>query len=409
MKKVVITGIGAVTPLGNTIQETWENLLQKRSGISQITRFDPSGLPSRIAGELKGFSAESYISRKDILRLDPFIHYATAAADMALEDAGLKTSGDLRNAGVVVGSSRGGITSLETALEKHLLKNRPFSAYLMSSSTINMASSHISMKFGIKGPSLGISTACASGTNAIGEAVRMIRHSDIDIVIAGGSEAPICRIAVGGYGASGSLSKRNHESEKASRPFDNKRDGFVIAEGAGILVLESLDHALKRGVRIYAEISGYGMSSDAFHMTQPNSEGEVLAIQNALVDANIRTNEVDYINAHATSTKLGDSAETEAVKKVFGEQSSNIQISSCKSMLGHMLGAAGAVETAVTALSISNGIITPTINLEEPDPDCDLNYATSAINRDIEVSITNSFGFGGANAVLVLRKIQPSI
>ncbi|HDZ84160.1 MAG TPA: beta-ketoacyl-ACP synthase II, partial [Nitrospirae bacterium] len=281
--------------------------------------------------------------------------------------------------------------------------------YLMSSSTINMASSHISMKFGIKGPSLGISTACASGTNAIGEAVRMIRHSDIDIVIAGGSEAPICRIAVGGYGASGSLSKRNPDPEKASRPFDNKRDGFVIAEGAGILVLESLDHALKRGVRIYAEISGYGMSSDAFHITQPDSEGEALAIRNALVDANIRTNEVDYINAHATSTKLGDSAETKAVKKVFGEQSSNIQISSCKSMLGHMLGAAGAVETAVTALSISNGIITPTINLEEPDPDCDLNYATSAINRDIEVSITNSFGFGGANAVLVLRKIQTSI
>ena len=404
MKKVVITGMGAVTPLGNTIQETWENLLRKRSGISQITRFDPSGLPSRIAGELKGFSAETYISRKDILRLDPFIHYAAAAADMAMEDAGIKTSKALRNAGVVVGSSRGGITSMEYALEKHLLNNKPFSAYLMSSSTISMAASHISMKFGIKGPSLGISTACASGTNAIGEAVKMIRNSDIDVIIAGGSEAPICRVAVGGYGASGSLSKRNNEPEKASRPFDNKRDGFVISEGAGIIVLEELGHALKRGARIYAEVAGYGVSSDAFHMTQPDSEGEALAIHNALVDANIKTNQVDYMNAHATSTPLGDRTETDAVKKVFGEQSRNIHVSSCKSMLGHMLGAAGAVETAVTALSINKGVITPTINLEEPDPDCDLHYVTSAINRDIEVSITNSFGFGGANAVLVLRK-----
>ncbi|MBL7032373.1 MAG: beta-ketoacyl-ACP synthase II [Nitrospira sp.] len=405
MKKVVITGMGAVTPLGNTIEETWENLLRKRSGVSQITRFDPSGLPSRIAGELKGFTAETHISKKDILRLDPFIHYAAAAADMALENAGLKTSGVLRNAGIIVGSSRGGITSMEYALEKHLLKNKPFSAYLMSSSTINMASSHISIKFGIKGPSLGISTACASGTNAIGEAVKMIRNSDINVVIAGGSEAPICRTAVGGYGASGSLSKRNKEPEKASRPFDNKRDGFVIAEGAGIIVLEEIGHALKRGARIYAEVAGYGVSSDSFHMTQPDSEGEALAIQNALVDANINANEVDCINAHATSTPLGDSAETDAVKKVFGEHSRHIHISSCKSMLGHMLGAAGAVETAVTALSINNRIITPTINLEEPDPDCDLNYVTSTINRDIEVSLTNSFGFGGVNAVLVLSKI----
>jgi 3-oxoacyl-[acyl-carrier-protein] synthase II len=293
---------------------------------------------------------------------------------------------------------------MEYALEKHLLKNRPFSAYLMSSSTINMASSHISMKFGITGPSLGISTACASGTNAIGEAVKMIRNSDINIVIAGGSEAPLCRTAVGGYGASGSLSQRNSNPETASRPFDNKRDGFVIAEGSGIIVLEELDHALKRGARIYAEISGYGVSSDAFHMTQPDSEGEALAIRNALVDANIKADEVDCINAHATSTPLGDRAETAAVKKVFGEHSRNIHISSCKSMLGHMLGAAGAVETAVTALSINKGVITPTINLEEPDPDCDLNYVTSAINKDIEVSITNSFGFGGANAVLVLKK-----
>lgn len=408
MKKVVITGMGAVTPLGNTIEETWENLVHRRSGISQITRFDPSGLPSRIAGELKGFSAERYISKKEILRLDPFIHYAAAAADMALEDAGLKTPGALRDAAVLVGSSRGGITSMEKALERHLLEKKPFSAYLMAASTINMASSLISMKFGIKGPSLGISTACASGTNAIGEAVKMIRTSDINIVIAGGSEAPLCKTAVGGYGASGSLSKRNSEPEKASRPFDNGRDGFVIAEGAGIIVLEELGHALKRGATIYAEISGYGVSSDAFHMTQPDSEGEAMAIRHALADACIEPGEVNWINAHATSTPLGDRAETGAVEKVFGEQSRNIHISSCKSMLGHMLGAAGAIETAVTALSIKKGVITPTINLEEPDPGLSLNYVTSAINRDIDISITNSFGFGGANAVLVLRKFRPS-
>ena len=403
MKRVVITGMGALTPLGNTIQETWDNLLLKRSGISNITRFDPAGLPSRIAGELKGFSAEEYLSKKDILRLDPFVHYATAAADMALTDAGLHAS-SLQDTAVVVGSSRGGITSMERALERHLLEKKPFSAYLMSSSTINMAASHISMKFGIKGPSLGISTACASGTNAIGEALKMIRNSDINVAIAGGSESPLCRTAVGGYGASGSLSRRNSEPERASRPFDKGRDGFVIAEGAGIIVLESLDHALKRGAKIYAEISGYGVSSDAFHMTQPDKEGEALAIQNALIDADIKAEEVGSINAHATSTRLGDKTETEAVKSVFGKHSRNIQISSCKSMLGHMLGAAGAVETAVTALSLNKGVITPTINLEESDPDCDLNYVTSALESDVDVSITNSFGFGGANAVLVLRK-----
>jgi 3-oxoacyl-[acyl-carrier-protein] synthase II len=406
MKRVVITGIGAVTPLGNTIQETWECLIKGRSGIGHITRFDPAGLPSRRAGELNGFYAEKYVSKKDLQRLDPFIHYAAAAAEMALEDAGLTAFGTHDRAGVIIGSSRGGITGMENALERHLLKKRPFSAYLMSSSTINMASSHVSMKFGVKGPSLGISTACASGTNAIGEALKMIRNSDVDIVIAGGSEAPICKIAVGGYGASGSLSRRNTEPEKASRPFDNKRDGFVIAEGAGIVVLEELGHALNRGAKIYAEVQGYGVSSDAFHLTRPDSEGEAAAIRNALEDAEIGAGEVEYINAHATSTRIGDRAETDAVKKVFGGHSRNIHITSCKSMLGHMLGAAGAVESAVTALSINKGIITPTINLEEPDPDCDLNYAVSAINSDINAAITNSFGFGGTNAVLVLRKFK---
>lgn len=403
MRRVAITGIGALTPLGNHIETTWNNLTEKINGIGRITKFDPSGLESRIAGELKDFSPEEYISKKDIQRLDPFIHYAVAAAIMAVQDAEVINA---ENAGIIIGSSRGGITSMEKALGDHLLKSKPFSAYLMSASTINMASSYISMKLGIKGPSLGISTACASGTNAIGEAFRMIQNGDIDIAIAGGAEAPVCRLAVGGYAASGALSKRNKEPEKASRPFDRDRDGFVISEGAGILVIEELNHALDRGARIYAELAGYGTSSDAFHQTKPDSEGESAAIIKALNDTDIMTDEVDYINAHATSTPLGDMAEAEAIRKVFGNKSDEIYVSSCKSMLGHMLGAAGAVETAVTALSIQRGIIIPTINLDNPDPNCSLNHATSTIRKDINIAITNSFGFGGVNAVLALKKFQ---
>jgi 3-oxoacyl-[acyl-carrier-protein] synthase II len=413
MKRVVITGMGAVTPLGNDIRTTWDGLTRGVSGIGLITKFDPSGLSSRIAGELKNFFPENYMPKKDILRLDPFIHYAAAAAAMAAEDAGLMSakvqkrgSGEARNIGVVIGSGRGGITRLEKALEKHLLQGSPFSAYLMSSSTINMASSYMSMKYGIEGPALGISTACASGTNAIGEAARMIRHGEIDMAFAGGAEAPLCRLAVGGYAASGALSGRNDEPQRASRPFDRDRDGFVISEGAGILVLEELDHALKRGVRIYAELSGYGSSSDAFHQTQPHSGGEATAIIKALNDADVPADEIGCINAHATSTPLGDTAEAEAIKKAFGDRARDIYVSSCKSMLGHMLGAAGAVEAAVTALSIHKGIIIPTINLDSAGPGCDLNHATSPLKREISAAVTNSFGFGGVNAVLVLKKFK---
>ncbi len=414
MKRVVITGIGAVTPLGNSISDTWENVTEKKSGIGRITRFDSSGLPSRIAGELKHFSSEEYIPRKDIKRLDDFIHYAVAAASMAAEDAGLISCNSssatrnpsLRSGGVIVGSSRGGISSLEKALEKYLLEGKPFSAYLMSSSTINMAASYISMRFGMKGPVLGISTACASGTHALGEASRLIRSGEIDIAFAGGAEAPICKLAVGGYGSSGVLSKRNIEPEKASRPFDRDRDGFVIAEGAGILVLEDLEHALKRGARMYAELAGYGTSSDAFHLIKPDGKGEAIAINKALKDAGISPGDVDYINAHATSTVLGDRIETEAVKKVFGGRAYGIPISSCKSMFGHMLGGAGAIEAAITALSISKGVLVPTMNLENSDSGCDLNYVTSKTGKDINIALSNSFGFGGVNAVLVLKKFK---
>ncbi len=406
MRRVVITGIGAVTPLGNDINSTWDNIALKRSGISQITKFDASALSSRIAGELKEFEPEDYIPKKDILRLDPFVQYAAAAALMAVEDAGLTVGANGRSplpesAAVIIGSSRGGITSMEKAMENHLLKGKPFSAYLMSASTINMASSYISMRLGIKGRALGISTACASGTSAIGEAFRMIQNGEIDLALAGGAEAPVCRLAVGGYGASGALSMRNDEPEKASRPFDKDRDGFVISEGAGVLVLEELEHAIKRDADIYAELGGYGASSDAFHQTKPDSEGEAIAVGKALKDAKVSADEVDYINAHATSTPLGDTAETKAIKKVFGKKAPAIYVSSGKSMLGHMLGAAGAVEAAITAISIKRGIIIPTTNLDNPDPDCDLNHITQTTDKDINIAVSNSFGFGGTNAVLV--------
>ncbi len=438
MRKVVITGIGVVTPLGNNVRATWENLTKGCSGIGRITKFDPglSGFSSKIAGELKNFSPEDYIPKKDILRLDPFVHYAAAAAIMAADDAGLikwqieatkirscedETKTENRKfltsqplnlltskekSGVIIGSSRGGIVSIERALEKYFLYGGPFSAYLMSSSAVNMASSYIAMKFGIRGPAIGISTACASGTNAIGEAVRLIRSGEIDLAISGGAEAPVCKLAVGGYGAAGALSKRNDEPEKASRPFDRNRDGFVIAEGSGVVVLEELEHALKRDARIYAELAGYGTSSDAFHQTKPDSNGEALAIKKALDDAKITTDDVDLINAHATSTVLGDLAETQAIIKAFGDRAHDIPVNSYKSMLGHILGGSGAVEAALTALSINKGVIIPTTNLENPDPCCNLKHVTSITDKKIDIALSNSFGFGGVNAVLVLRKVE---
>ncbi len=428
MKRVVITGIGALTPLGNDKDSTWNSLVQGKSGIALISRFNPSGLPSRIAGELKGFDPENYLSRKEILRLDPFIHYAVAAASMACEDAGLVSAARkdehrgnhaessigsaqyvhpcLESAAVVIGSSRGGITGMENALAAYYEKGKPFSAYLMSSSTMSMASSSVSMRYGIHGPVLGISTACASGTNAIGEAFQMIRRGNIDIALAGGAEAPLTRFAVGGYAASGSLSRLNSDPQKASRPFDRDRDGFVIAEGAAVLVIEELDHAVKRGADIYAELSGYGAGSDAFHQTQPDSAGEAAAITKALEDARLPAGEVDYINAHATSTPLGDRAESAAIRSVFGRSVENVYVSSCKSMLGHMLGAAGAVEAAITALSIKNSVIVPSINLENCGPGCELNHVTAPTKKEISSALSNSFGFGGVNAVLVLKKYR---
>jgi len=407
MRRVAITGIGAVTPLGNSIESTWVNLTKGLSGIDFITRFDPSDFKVNIAGELKGFSPEGYIPRKDINRLDPFIHYAAASSLMAVEDSGINMGelNKLRTA-AIIGSGRGGITGIEKALERHLVENRPFSAYLMSSTTINMAASYISILMQTIGPAIGISTACSSGANAIGIASKMIRNGEIDLAFAGGTEAPLCKLAVGGYSASGALSSKHHNPSKSSRPFDLQRDGFVISEGAGVIVLEDLEHALKRGANIYAELSGFGTSSDAFHLTKPDSEGEAIAIELALKDAKVSVDDVDYINAHATSTILGDKAESDAIRKVFGDRIKDIHVSSCKSMTGHMIGAAGAVETAITAMTIKEELLTPTINLEDPDPDCGLNYVTSLTSKKINIAISNSFGFGGVNAVLVLRRLD---
>ncbi len=420
MKRVVITGIGAVTPLANNFSDSWSLLKKGISGMGRITRFDASGLQWTVAGEVKGFNPELYLYKKEVLRLDPFIHYAVASAMMAAEDAGLvKQRSEVRSqksekepldsAGVIIGSSRGGITTIEKELQKlygsrFTVHGSRISPYLMPSTTISMAASYAAQKLGIKGNCLGISNACASGTNAVGEAYRLIKHGYSDLMFAGGTEAPTCRLCVEGYGVSGALSKKNNPS--ASRPFDKKRDGFVIAEGACILVLEEYEHALRRNAKIYSEIIGYGNTTDAFHITRPDVEGEIRAIKNAIEDAGISAKAVDYINAHGTSTQIGDKIETSAIKKVFKDKTSQIPVSAIKSMTGHMLAASGSFEVACTALSIREGIIPPTINLTEKAPECSINIVTEKKTMDIRVAISNSFGFGGVNAVLVLKRCE---
>ncbi len=419
MRRVVVTGIGAVSPLGNTFIDTWESALKGISGIGEISKFDSIGLKWKAAGELKDFNPNKYLSLKEINRLDPFIHYAIASSYMAAEDAGLlkffKKNDEalieylypeiIKNGAVVIGSSRGGITYIEREIRK-LCRNKKYSVspYVMPSTTISMASSYVSQKLGIKGYCIGISNACASGTNAIGEAYRLIKAGYEYPVICGGAEAPLCRICYEGYGNAGALSKS--EYNEASRPFDKKRDGFVLSEGACILVLEEYKDAIKRGCKIYGEIAGYGNRSDAYHQTKPLFTGEAETIRSALNDANIRPNEIDFINTHGTSTPLGDLSETKAIRLVFGDIASIIPATSLKSMTGHMLAASGALEIAMTLMSIKHSIVTPTINLKEKDPECDLNIVTETKKINIKNAISNSFGFGGVNAVLVIRKID---
>jgi len=410
-RRVVVTGIGMVTPLGIGVEESWQGLLAGKSGIGKITRFDASRFATQIAGEVDGFNPEDYIEIKEIKKMDRFIHFAVAAAQLALDDSGLKITGNNADrTGVIVGSGIGGLPAIEyyhsVLLDKGPRKISPFFIPML---IINLAAGQISIRFGAKGPNSAVATACATGSHAIGDAFRIIQRGEADAMIAGGAESVITPLGIGGFNAMKALSTRNDEPEKASRPFDIDRDGFIIGEGAGIVILESLESAIMRGAKIYAEIVGYGMTADAYHITAPSPDGEGAArcIRMTLQDAAVNPAEVKYINAHGTSTKSGDELETRAIKTVFGDHAYRIAVSSTKSMTGHLLGAAGGVEAVVTALSIYHGIVPPTINLDNPDPECDLDYVPHQSRKmSLQYALTNSFGFGGTNACLLLKKFE---
>jgi 3-oxoacyl-[acyl-carrier-protein] synthase II len=409
-RRVAVTGIGLVTPLGNDAQTNWSNLVAGRSGIRAISRFDASGFPVRIAGEVQAFDPLLYVEKKEVKKMDRFTQYAIAAAQGAIDDAGVRLSpGAAERTGVIVGVGMGGIETIETYyksfLETGLKRVTPF---FIPRLIANMAPGQIAIRFGLRGVNYVTTSACASGGHAIGEAARLIRSGYQDVVLAGGAEAAVTPMGVGGFAVMRALSTRNEEPERASRPFDLERDGFVIAEGAAILVLESLQEALRRGARIYAEIAGYGANADAYHITAPAPDGESTAacMRLALEDAGIAVGEVDYINAHGTSTPANDINETQAIKALFGEHARKLAVSSSKSMTGHALGAAGAIEAGYTALAIHHGVLPPTTNYENPDPECDLDYVPNEARRaSVGVALSNSFGFGGANATLALRRV----
>jgi 3-oxoacyl-[acyl-carrier-protein] synthase II len=410
-RRVVVTGLGAITPLGNSVEESWEGALAGKSGLGPITRFDAHGLPVRIAGEVKGFRAEDWMDRKDVKKMDLFIHYSVAASFSAIEDAKLKiTEENAERAGVIIGSGMGGLMAIEhyhiLLLEKGYKKVSPFFIPML---ICNLASGQVSMRFNLKGPNSCVTTACATGTHAIGDAYKIIQRGDADIMLAGGSESVITTLAVVGFASMRALSTRNDDPVGASRPFDADRDGFVMGEGAGVVVLETLDGARARGAPIYAEIVGYGMTSDAYHITMPDPDGAQVArcMRITIEESGCDPTEVDYVNAHGTSTPFNDKFETLAIKDVFGEHAYSLPVSSNKSMFGHLLGAAGGVEAIFTILSIKHGIIPPTINYETPDPECDLDYVPNEARRaDIRVAISNSFGFGGTNATLAFRRVE---
>jgi 3-oxoacyl-[acyl-carrier-protein] synthase II len=401
-----------ITPLGVTADESWAGLMEGRPGIRKITQFDASAFPTQIAGEVIGFNPEDYIELKEIKKMDRFIHFALAAATMALRDSGLQITGEnAGRTGVIVGSGMGGLHAIEHYHSVYLEKGpKRISPFFIPMLIINLASGQISIKFGAKGPNSAVATACATGSHSIGDAFKIIQRGDADFMIAGGTEAVITPLGIGGFNAMKTLSMRNHEPEKASRPFDIDRDGFIMGEGAGILILENIESAIERGARIYAELAGYGMTADAYHITSPSPGGEGAArcMECALADAGIHPSEIRYINAHGTSTKYGDELETNAIKTVFGEHAYKLCVSSTKSMMGHLLGAAGGVEAVITALSIYQDCVPPTINLDTPDPECDLDYVPHTLRKmSVDYALTNSFGFGGTNACLVLKKFAP--
>jgi 3-oxoacyl-[acyl-carrier-protein] synthase II len=408
-RRVVITGIGMISPLGIGNEPTWQGLLEGRSGIGPITKFDATDYACRIAGEVKGFDPEKWIEKKEIKKSDTFIHYAVAAAQMAVDDSGLDTlKEDPDRLGVIIGSGIGGLPLIEETHRK-LLEKGPsrISPFFIPGLIVNLAAGHVSIRFKAQGPSSAPATACATGAHAIGDAFRIIQHDDADIMFGGGSEAVITPLAVGGFSAMRALSTRNDEPQRASRPWDAGRDGFVMGEGAGILINEEREHAIARGAKIYCEITGYGMSSDAFHITSPSEDGSGMmrVMQRALKDAKLQPTDIQYINAHGTSTPVGDKTETIAVKRVFADHAYKLAVSSTKSMTGHLLGAAGGLESAITALAIINRILPPTINYEVPDPECDLDYVPNkARPMDLVHAMSNSFGFGGTNATLIFSR-----
>ena len=407
-RRVVVTGLGMVTPLGTGVEKCWEAACSGKSGIGTITKIDPADFASQVAGEVKDFRSEDFMDKQQIRRFDIFIHYAVASARMAIEDSGLEIdSANAHRVGCITGSGLGGLTMLEH-YHKVLLEKGPrrISPFFIPGMIANMAPGQIAIEFGAKGPNLSIETACAASCHAVGEAFRLIREGIADAMITGGSEAVISPLALGGFCSMRALSTRNDEPEKASRPFERDRDGFVMAEGAGILVLEELESALKRGADIYAEVVGYGLTGDAYHVSAPEPEGKgaINCMKMALDFAGIKPEDLDYINAHGTSTKLNDLSENKAIKAVFGEHAYKLAVSSTKSMTGHLLGGAGGVEAIFTSLTIKNGIIPPTINYENPDPECDLDYVPNVARKKvINYAMSNSFGFGGTNASLVLK------
>lgn len=409
MKRVVITGLGPVTPIGIGKEEYWNSLIAGKSGVDYITRFDTEKFPTKIAAEIRDFTPEDYIDKRELRRMDRFTQYALVATSLALSDGEISLEKeDKERIGVVLGSGIGGMETLEAEHSKLLEKGpKRVSPVFIPMMISNMASGQISIYYGLKGPSMVVTTACASGTHAIGEAYRMIQRGICDLVITGGSEAAITPIALAGFSSMKALSTRNNEPSKASRPFDKDRDGFVMGEGAGILILEELEHALKRGGKIYAEVVGYGATSDAYHMTAPDplADGAKRAMELALKDGNVDYHQVDYINAHGTSTYYNDKLETLAIKTLFKEHAYKLNISSTKSMTGHLLGAAGGIEAIATALAVSEGKIPPTINYEIPDEECDLNYTPNKfVEKEIAYAMSNSLGFGGHNATILLKK-----
>ncbi|MBI3016209.1 MAG: beta-ketoacyl-ACP synthase II [Candidatus Tectomicrobia bacterium] len=408
-RRVVVTGLGVVTPVGIGVEESWQAWCRGESGIRQITRFDVSDFPVKIAGEVVGFDPGLYIEKKEIKKMDLFIQYAMAAGTMAMKDSGLQVNGsNAEQVGVLVGCGLGGLPSIERY--HHILEAegyRKISPFFIPMMIGNMASGYLSMRFGLKGPNSCVSTACATGAHAIGDAFKIIAREDADAMLAGGAEGVITPLGIGAFANMRALSTRNDEPPRASRPFDRDRDGFVMGEGAGVVMLEALDCAKARGARIYAEIVGYGMSSDAYHVTMPDPKGDGASrcMARTLKDAGVRPEEVDYINAHGTSTPYNDKFETIAIKNVFGEHAYKLAVSSTKSMIGHLLGAAGGVEAVATVLSVKHGIITPTINYENPDPECDLDYVPNEARRiPIRLALSNSFGFGGTNASVLFKR-----